>query len=155
MTQGGDILLMDADVLYDDRMITALVTGEQPVNRLIIDRGFEPCEEPVKVCVRDGQVVEFRKKLAPNLQYDTLGESIGFFRYSEAGARELAVLVAQYVTSGRAHLPHEEAIRDQLLERRQPFEVADVTGAPWIEIDFNEDVARASRDVLPRLRPLP
>jgi choline kinase len=155
MTRGGDILLMDADVLYDERMITALAAGEKPVNRLIIDRGFEPGDEPVKVCVREGQVVEFRKKLSPDLVYDTIGESIGFFRYSEAGARGLASLVTQYVDSGRANLPHEEAIRDQLLERTQPFEVADVTGAPWIEIDFSEDVARAGRDVLPRLRPLP
>jgi choline kinase len=32
------------------------------------------------------------------------------------------------------------------------FEVADVTGAPWIEIDFPNDVARAALDVLPQLR---
>ena len=155
MTRGGDILLMDADVLYDDRIITALVGGEQQVNRLIIDRGFEPGDEPVKVCVRNGQVVEFRKKLPADLQYDTIGESIGFFRYSQAGARRLAALVAQYVAAERVDLPHEEAIRDQLLERSQPFEVTDITGAPWIEIDFKEDMARAARDVLPRLRALP
>lgn len=155
MTRGGDILLMDADVLYDDRMIDALVAGEQPVNRIIMDRGFEPGDEPVKVCVRDGQVVEFRKQLPADLKYDTIGESIGFFRFSESGARRLAALVAQYVASGRTNLPHEEAIREQLLERSQPFEVTDVTGAPWIEIDFKEDLARAARDVVPRLRALP
>jgi choline kinase len=155
MTRGGDVLLMDADVLYDDRIARALVAGEQPVNRLLIDREFEQGEEPVKVCVRNGLVVEFRKKVAPDLSYDTVGESVGFFRYSESGARRLATLVAQYIENGRANLPHEEAVRDQLLERSQPFEIADVTGAPWIEIDFAEDVARATRDVLPYLRELP
>jgi choline kinase len=63
-------------------------------------------------------------------------------------------LVAGYVEGGRSHLPHEEAVRDLLLERSQVFEVADVTGAPWIEIDYMDDVARAARDVLPRLEPL-
>jgi len=155
LTRGGDVLLMDADVLYDDRIMNALVTGKKPVNRLLIDCGFEPGEEPVKVCVDDGSVVEFRKKVAPNLKYETVGESVGFFRYSEAGASRLAVLVAGYVDSGRANLPHEEAIRDQLLERSQPFEVTDITGAPWVEIDFTEDVVRATRDVLPHLRALP
>jgi choline kinase len=155
MTRGGSVLLMDADVLYDERILSALVAGDESVNRLLIDREFEPGEEPVKVCVRDGVVVEFRKKVAPGLQYDIAGESIGFFRYSESGARSLATWVAQYVESGRANMPHEEAIRDQLLERSQPFEVMDVTGAPWIEIDFTEDVARAVRDVLPRLGGLP
>jgi len=33
MTRGGDILLMDADVLYDERILTALVAGRRPVNR--------------------------------------------------------------------------------------------------------------------------
>lgn len=155
MTRGGDVLLMDADVLYDQRIAAALVAGDAPVNRLLIDRDFEPGDEPVKVCVREGGVVEFRKKVAPDLHYDLVGESIGFFRYSESGARRLVTLVEGYVHSGRTSLPHEEAIRDQLLEGGQPFEVADVTGAPWIEIDFIEDVARATRDVLPHLRPLP
>jgi choline kinase len=155
MTRGGDILLMDADVLYDQRMLEALVAGPAPVNRLLIDREFEPGDEPVKVCVRDGAVVEFRKKVAADLRYDTVGESIGFFRYSEAGARRLATLVAEYANSGRGDKPHEEAVREQLLERVQAFEVADVTGAPWIEIDFAEDVARATREVLPLLRALP
>jgi choline kinase len=33
-------------------------------------------------------------------------------------------------------------------------EVADVTGAPWIEIDFPSDVSRAAQEVLPHLAPL-
>ena len=50
-------------------------------------------------------------------------------------------------------MPHEEAVRDLLRERSQVFEVADVTGAPWIEIDFPIDVLRAAHEVLP-VRPL-
>jgi len=34
------------------------------------------------------------------------------------------------------------------------LEVADVTGSPWIEIDFPNDVVRAAREVLPQLQPL-
>ena len=33
-------------------------------------------------------------------------------------------------------MPHEEAVRDLLLERSQVIDVTDVTGSPWIEIDF-------------------
>ncbi len=66
----------------------------------------------------------------------------------------LAALVAEYVNGGRAHMPHEEAVRDLLQERSQVFDVADVTGAPWIEIDYIADVNRAARDVLPQLQPL-
>lgn len=151
MTRGGDVLLMDADVLYHERIMTALTAGERPVNRVLIDRDFEAGDEPVKVCVRDGAPIELRKLLSPDLTYDSIGESVGFFRFNEGGARRLACIVAGYADSGRGHMPHEEAVRDLLQERSQEFEVADVTGSPWIEIDFPNDVLRAAHEVLPQL----
>ncbi|MDB6015170.1 MAG: ADP-glucose pyrophosphorylase [Gammaproteobacteria bacterium] len=154
MTRGGDVLLMDADVLYHDRIMAALVAGAKPVNRVLLDRDFEAGDEPVKLCVRDGVPVELRKQLAPDLKYDTIGESVGFFRFDNAGARRLAAIVSDYVGSDRAHLPHEEAVRDLFREGSQAVEVADVTGAPWIEIDFPNDVSRAEHEVLPQLRPI-
>jgi choline kinase len=155
MTRGGDVLLMDADVLYHDRIMAALVAGKNPLNRVLLDRDFEAGDEPVKLCVRDGVPVELRKQLAPDLKYDTIGESVGFFRFDNAGARRLAAIVSDYVGSGRSNLPHEEAVRDLFREGSQAVEVADVTGAPWIEIDFPNDVARAEHEVLPQLRPIP
>jgi choline kinase len=154
MTRGGDVLLMDADVLYDGRILNALVAGSRSVNRLLIDRDFEAGEEPVKLCVRDGVPVELRKQLAPDLAYDVVGESVGFFRFDPAGAKRLAALVAGYIERDAGHQPHEEAVRDLIREKSQTFELADVTGCPWIEVDFSEDVARAEREILPELQPL-
>jgi len=154
LTRGGDVLLMDADVLYDERILRALVAGSGPVNRLLIDRDFEAGDEPVKLCVRNGVPVELRKQLAADLKFDTIGESVGFFRFGQAGARRLAALVAEYVDNGRAHMPHEEAVRDLLKEGSHVLEIADVTGFPWIEIDFAIDVVRATEEVLPQLQPI-
>jgi choline kinase len=151
LTAGGDVLVMDADVLYHARILSALVAGDPPRNRLLIDRDFEPGDEPVKLAVRAGVPVELRKQPDPGIDYDTIGESVGFFRFSEKGARRLAAIVSDYVDSGRAAQPHEEAVRDLLREASQPFEVADVTGAPWIEIDYAADVIRAREKILPRL----
>ena len=42
MTRGGDVLLMDADVLYDENILHALVAdSDKAVDRLLIDRDFE------------------------------------------------------------------------------------------------------------------
>ena len=150
LTRGGNVLLMDADVLYDERIMQALV-ADRTVNRVLLDRDFEAGDEPVKLCLRAGVPVELRKQVAPGLQYDTIGESVGFFRFDEPAARRLAVLVAGYVDA-RGHLPHEEAVRDLLLERSAVFDVADITSAPWIEIDYLADVERAALQVLPMLR---
>jgi choline kinase len=154
MTRGGDVLLMDADVLYDERISAALIAGPPSVNRILIDRDFEAGDEPVKLCVSGGVPIELRKQLPAGLSYDTIGESVGFFRFDPSAARRLATLVADYVARDCAQMPHEEAVRDLLLERNQIFEVVDVTGAPWIEIDFPTDVVRAAHEVLPQLKPL-
>jgi choline kinase len=140
-------------VLYDARIARVLVAGSPPLNRLLIDREFEAGDEPVKVCVQQGIPIELRKQLPEGLQYEIIGESIGFFRLGIDAARRLAALTAAYAQAGRGDQPHEEAVRDLLLERSHRFEVADVTGAPWIEIDFPNDVTRAAREVLPQLQP--
>ncbi len=154
MSRGGDVLLMDADVLYDTRIAEALVAGERPVNRVLIDRGFEAGDEPVKICIRGGVPIELRKQVASDLQVDTIGESVGFFRFDQRAAGRLAALVAGYIDRDCRHLPHEEAVRDLIREHSHVIEVTDVTGAPWIEIDFPNDLARATQEILPLLRPL-
>jgi len=148
---GGDVLVMDADVLYHAAIMSALLQGAPPCNRLLIDRDFEPGDEPVKVLVRAGVPLELRKQPDLGIEYDSIGESVGFFRFSETAARRLAAIVSDYVDGGRAALPHEEAVRDLLREASQRFEVVDVTGTPWIEIDYARDVARARDEILPRL----
>src|ERR1700743_267369 len=111
LTRGGDVLLMDADVLYDERILAPLVAGES-ANRLLIDRDFEAGDEPVKLCLKDGVPVEVRKQLDPGLEYDSIGEAGRFLRFGEPAARRLAELVAGYVSRGAGNMPHEEAVRD-------------------------------------------
>ncbi len=50
-------------------------------NCYLLDRDFVDGEEPVKIAIQDGVMVEFRKQLAEGLSYDTIGESVGFFRF--------------------------------------------------------------------------
>jgi len=147
---GGDVILMDADVLYDAAILARLV--ERPGNVFLMDRDFDDTgEEAVKLCLRRGVPVEFRKRVAKDLDHDGVGESVGFFRFGEAVARALAARCAAYVDAGRLDEPYEEAIRDLVLDDPTRFRVEDVTGLPWIEIDFPDDVRRAAEEVLPRL----
>lgn len=150
LCNGQDVLLMDADVLYDQRILERLI-ATQVANCFLLDREFEPGLEPVKLCIRDGVLVEFRKQLAADLAYELSGESVGFFRFSATMARRLAAKCQEYMEAGRLDEPCEEAIRDLLLESPEDFGYEDVTGLPWIEIDFPEDIVRAEREILPRI----
>jgi choline kinase len=146
---GEPVLLMDADVLYDEELVERLVNSRQQ-NCLLLDRAFEPGDEPVKVCVRDGEIIEFRKWLSA--EFDFCGESVGFFKLSAEVARKIIVQTELYLGQGRRHEPYEETIRDVLLTSpRGTFAFEDITGVPWVEIDFAADIEHAKAEILPRI----
>ena len=145
---GDDVLVMDADVLYHPHILQRLVKSPLP-NCYLMDRDFAPGDEPVKLCVAGGRIVELRKRVADGLSYDRIGESVGFFKFDAATALRLARLIGAYVADGRRHQAHEEALRDLALCDDIAIGVEDVTGLPWLEIDFPEDLIRAEQQVLP------
>ena len=143
------VLLMDADVLYDKELISRLLHSSHQ-NCLLLDRDFDPGDEPVKLCIRDGEIIEFRKWLSA--EFDFCGESVGFFKLSAEAARNIVMQTDLYLCQGRRHEPYEEVIRDVLLtSSRGTFSFEDVTGTPWIEIDFVVDIERANAEILPRI----
>ena len=148
MRSGRTVILMDGDVLYPPEMIARLIDSPQE-NVLLLDRNIEPGDEPVKICLKGGLIVDFRKK--PVHSHDWHGESVGFFRFSPEMAAILADVCADYVKTGRTDQEYEEAIRDRILIEPERFAATDVSDIPWTEIDFAEDVARAANIILPQL----
>jgi choline kinase len=152
LTAGGTVLLMDADVLYDHRLLERLI-GSSNENCFLLDRDVEPGEEPVRLCVRGGRLVEFRKRA--EVPCDFFGESVGFFKLSASAARALATAAQRCVEQGRRGEEYEEALREILLQDRSlHFGFEEVSDLPWIEIDFPGDVQRAEAEIFPSLRPL-
>ena len=122
-------------------------------NCFLLDRDIEPGEEPVKLCFQDDVLVDFHKR--PERAHDSYGEWIGFLKFSPEMARRLPDATERFLESKEANLLYELAIRHLLLTMpANSFGVEDVTGLPWIEIDFEEDVVRAESEILPRLEPL-
>jgi choline kinase len=145
-----DVLVMDADVLYDDQILARLINTNR-ANCFLLDRNFEMGEEPVKLCVKNNIVIEFRKQLPTNLSFDIMGESVGFFRFSVTMIKRLIEQAELDINSGRIDEPYEDVIRDLLLANPTDFSYEDITGIPWIEIDFPEDIQRAKTKVLSQI----
>jgi len=148
LTAGGPVLLMDGDVLYDRRVLEPLVETRH-ADCLLVDRAYEPGDEPVKVGVTGGVPTDFGKTIDPAVEPH--GESVGFFRLSEGTANVLAETARRMIDDGGNERPMEDAVAAVLRAASPPFGVEDVTGLPWIEIDFPEDVERAESAVLPKL----
>ena len=150
---GEPVVFMDADVLADHRIMERLMASAH-ANCFLMDRELDEGEDPVKLCLRDGVLVDLHKR--PRIAHDEQGEWIGFARFAPDAAARVAVAAGARVAAGEHDAIYEEAFRDVLLDAPPgTFGVEDVTGLPWVEIDFPEDLERAEREVLPRLASLP
>lgn len=150
LTSGETVLFMDADVLYDSAILHRMIEGPG-ATCFPFDTSFEDGEEPVKFCLRGDRPVEFRKAV-PNRDYDVVGEWVGFIRLDPQFAAALAKQTGKFVEEGRVDDPYEEAVRDLLLsDLGDTVGAVDIAGLAWIEIDFPEDVDRATQDILPRI----
>jgi choline kinase len=150
---GQPVLYMDADVLYDWRLLGRLLESPHE-NCILIDRDVEPEDvESVDVRIRDGRIVAFGKGVVLD-RYDIRAEWIGFARFDAAMAARLAQTIERYVQDDRLSVIYEEPMRHVMLEA-DSFGYADATGLPWIEIDFPDDLRRAHTEILPRLVDLP
>ncbi len=144
------VLVMDGDVLYPAALLRRLIHSPHRT-ALLLDRSYSTADdEPVLVPVRGGRPFDFRKRWTG--QADLVGESIGFFKIDPADLPALEQATLRR-TQGKARTEsYDEVLRDLILEGRFGYE--DVTGTPWMELDFARDVEYARQHVLPLIEAL-
>ncbi len=149
----GPAVFMDGDVLYDHRLMARLCESSHQTC-FAMDRNVRPGDDPVKICFRDDEIVDFHKQ--PSAPHDSFAEWIGFLRLSPDIAGQVEAALEPYISVGRTDFIYEQAFGDLL--RASPlgtFAVEDITGLPWTEIDFPHDLEYARTEIYPRLVPLP
>ena len=97
---------------------------------------------------RGDRVIALGKKVVPEA-WDAVGEGVGFFKCGAEAAPELLRGLAKVIEESHGLGEWEDAIH--LLAPQRHVGWVDVTGMPWTEIDFVEDLRRAETDVLPRV----
>ena len=141
-----DVLIMDADILFPQEMLARLLATPD-VNALAVDEQFQDTGEKQKVVCEDGWVVEVTKKIGQDPR--VRGEAVGMLRLSAEAAEILRGILEEFVETGKDSLEYEEAFRE--LAGEVPIGVVEVGDLPWVEIDFQEDLARARDEILPRV----
>jgi len=152
-TTGEPVVFMDGDVLYDQRLMVRLLNSAES-NCFLMDRTTEEGEDPVRLCMRGDKLVDFHKR--PQRAYDWWGEWIGFCRFDPEIARKVWAAAERIVADGRREAIYEDAMRDVVVaEPPGTFGTEDITGLPWVEIDFPDDLTKAKREVFPSLLDAP
>ena len=140
-----DTVIMDADVLFHPSILERLVHSSHP-NALLMDETVAQETEECMVVVRNNRVIALTKNM-PDI-YDEAGEGVGFLKLSGKDVPSLLCSVEQRMSQGLLDMEYEDALRDFF--QSTSVGVEKIGGLPWIEIDFQEDVARAQNDVLPK-----
>jgi len=143
-------LVMDADVLFPPVLLSRLI-GAPAASALLLDRSFTDTGEEVKLYGLGDRVIALGKKFVPE-RWDVIGEGVGFFKCSAYHAPEYIRLLGESIDETGGVNEYEDALHRLLA--RVPVGWVDVTGLPWTEVDFVEDVRRAESEVLPRIENL-
>jgi choline kinase len=147
---GDSTLVMDADVLFPERFLTRLIAAPAP-SALLLDRGFQDTGEEVKVYAVGDRVIALGKKFVPEA-WDVVGEGVGFFKCSATHAPEYTRLLEESIEETGGANEYEDALHRLLARVRVGW--VDVTGLPWTEVDFAEDLRRAETQILPQIESL-
>ena len=140
----GETFLINGDVLADQGIYARLAVARG--SAMAVDPSSGRDAEHMKVVASDGRVRRIGKHLPPDR---AAGESLGLMKLGAACARALGRAAADLVAEGRSRTWAPAAL-DRILDRH-PVEVADVGDAPWVEIDFPEDLHYARRVVAPKI----
>ena len=140
-------LIMDADVVFPREFLRRLV-GSAAANALLIDLSFADTGEEVKIYTQREQVIALGKKVIPKA-WDRVGEGIGFLKCGAEAGPELVRLLEHVIDESHGLCEYEDALH--LLVSRHPVQAVDVTGLPWTEVDFVEDLRRAQTEVFPEI----
>jgi choline kinase len=139
-----DLLVMNSDIFCDPRMFELLLEGEG--DALLYDSSSGDEDEQMKVRIRNGALVEMSKTLPPSR---VSGENVGILKLTRQTAESTAAAAAALVAAGHERGWLAEAINFAAAERT--ITCIDVEGWPWVEIDFPEDLAKARKEVFPRV----
>jgi choline kinase len=136
IAEGG--IWMDADVLYPAALLRRLVASKHD-NCVLIDTRADESGEEMMIGIRDGRALKIARRVGRD--WDTVGESVGFFKVGPEGARVMKQIIDGEIAAGRLDQEYEAAIDRAFQEA--PFGFERVDDFSWTEIDFEEDVERA------------
>ncbi|MEO5583012.1 MAG: phosphocholine cytidylyltransferase family protein [Saprospiraceae bacterium] len=132
---GEDMLLLDSDILFDQRIIAQLLHSGYE-NCLALKR-HEVGGEEIKIKVDpDGIILQIGKDVIPR---EAIGESIGIEKFNSAFVNKLyKTLDYKIVLDQKVNIFYEAAFQDLIREGEQIF-VVDVTEFSCMEIDTVHD----------------
>ncbi len=136
---GDDLLLINSDDFYDERMIPLLLNHEAPT-AILVDQQKELTEEAMRVKLENGRLTEINKKIPLN---EANGEYIGISKLAKADLETLYRTARKMIEAGDTDAWYEN-VYEACVDAVKIVGV-DTCGYPWIEIDDFNDLETARK----------
>jgi choline kinase len=145
----GEVLVMDADVLFPVHLLRRLVYSPHG-NCVLGDPRSSFTGEEMMLTIRGERIWDITRGVLDPAH--VLGEGVGFYKLDPGAAHALRGLLDDWMASGRDHEEYEEVFR--VLFKSCVFGYELVGDLPWTEIDFPEDIRKAEQVVWPQIQAL-
>jgi len=139
----GDLLIVESDLLYDASIAKRMADAQKNAFAL---GDFGHDRKEIKIRLENGYV----KSAAwgePDEQAD--GDWVGFTRLTPQGAKALATLLKETDPEQGKEINYEDFLID--ISKQMPFSTVNILDLPWIEIDNEEDLHKAEKEVCPKI----
>lgn len=140
-----DILLLDSDILFDNKIITKLLDSEYK-NCLAVNFTDDLDEEQIKVILnKENKILEIGKEISIT---KSAGESIGIEKFSSYFLNELFPILDRKITKENNVNEFYEASFQEVINKDDPdncIYASDVSNFMCMEIDTVEDFNKAQK----------
>ena len=133
-----DLLTLDGDVAFAPELLERLVRAPAP-DALLVDVGTRFTDEQYMAGLDGDRVVALRR--GPADECAAQGEWVGFAKWSASSTTLLDEAVLTAIAGGQVAGGYEDTLARLLPQ--VPVACVPTGGAPWVEIDFPADLARA------------
>lgn len=135
-----DLLILNGDTLFGEGVAERLLAAPEADITVAIDRKPSYDADDMKVLTEDGALRAIGKTIEA---YDA--ESIGFLRFSQAGARRFATGVEDVLSQPEGLRRWYLSVIDELAHKGVDVRVCSIEGLEWGEMDFPQDVKALTR----------
>lgn len=133
-----DVLYMHADTIYDKSILEETVATK---GEIILPVDYKACgDEEMKVRTKDGLVFEINKTMA---HADAEGEFIGVAKISHSILPAMNAAAEKILAEKNFGAFVEVALQNLVDSEKAKLTAISTKGAPWNEIDFEEDYVHA------------
>ncbi len=135
-----EVLVLNGDTLFGPGVAERLLGAPEAAVTVTIDRKPSYDADDMKVLTEKGRLRAIGKTIEA---YDA--ESIGFLRFSPAGAAQFAAGVERVLQSPEGLRRWYLSVIDELAQSGVDVQVCSIEGLEWGEMDFPQDVATLNR----------